>query len=277
MMLQNDKNKGENYMIDLSNENMIHIKSGDIEYLQFRKLLEYKDKIVHCYTLKGNNNDYKEITNNNYEKLYNILGLNFSKFKRIEHQIHSDKVEIVDDLEKIYTDIDGLLTNIDGTSLSLRYADCTPVYLYDPVKNVIGNIHSGWRGTIQKIAPKAVLKMIKEYGSNSEDIICCIGPAIGKCHFEVSEDVKDIFKETFSYLLNEDEFIFLGKIKDGEQKYYIDTNIINRKMLEEVGLKPENIIESNICTVCNKDLIHSYRADKENSGRNTAIIGFVEK
>lgn len=264
-------------MIDLSNENVTHIKKGDIEYLQFKRLLEYKDKISHCYTLRGENNDYKEITDDNYKKLYKELRLDFGKFKRIEHQIHSDKVEVVDDLEKKYTEIDGLLTNIEGVSLSLRYADCTPIYLYDPVKNVIGNVHSGWRGTVQKIAQKAALKMIDKYGSNRKDIICCIGPAIGKCHFEVSEDVKDIFKDTFLYLLDEKEFIFLGKIKEGEQKYYIDTNIINRKMLEEIGLKTENIVESNICTVCNKDLIHSYRADKENSGRNTAIIGFLDK
>ena len=264
-------------MTDLSNENIIHVNKGDVQYIQFRKLLEYKDKISHCYSLKGNDNNYKENNKNCYEKIYKELGLNFEKFKRIEHQIHSDKVEIVDDLDKTYTEVDGLLTNLDGTSLFLRFADCTPVLLYDPVKNVIGNIHSGWRGTVQKIPQKGVLKMIEKYNSNKEDIICCIGPAIGRCHFEVSEDVKDIFKNTFSYLLNENVFIFLGNIKDGEQKYYIDTNIVIRKMLEEIGIRPENIVESNVCTVCNSDLMHSYRAEKENSGRNTAIIGFVEK
>ena len=263
-------------MKDLSNENIVHVKNGDIEYLQFRKLLQYNNKISHCYTLRGNNNDYKEIFEDNYKLLYRNLDLDFNKIKRIEHQIHSDKVEIVDDIDKTYTDIDGLLTNIKGVSLSLRFADCTPIYLYDPKKNIIGNIHSGWRGTTQKIAQKGALKMIKQYGCKKEDIICCIGPAIGKCHFEVSKDVKDIFEETFSYLIKCEDFIFKGKIKEGEQKYFIDTNIINRKLLEEIGIKKENIIESNICTVCNKEYMHSYRADKENSGRNTAIIGLKE-
>ena len=262
-------------MEDLSNSTMIHVKKGDIEYLQFKRLLEYNNKISHCYTLKGNNQDYSDIIESNYYMLYNALGLDFNKFKRIGHQVHSDKVEIVDNLDKEYTDIDGLFTNIKGASLSLRFADCTPILFYDPVKNIIGNVHSGWKGTVQKIGQKAGLKMMKEYGCNKQDIICCIGPAIGKCHFEVSEDVKEMFRETFSNLLNEEEFIFKGNVKDGEQKYFIDTNIINRKLLEDIGIKPENIVESNICTVCNSNLIHSYRADKDKSGRNTAIIGLL--
>ena len=260
-------------MKDLSNENIIHVKNGNIEYIQFRRLLDYKDKISHCYSLKGNGNDYKDIIGDNYKLLCEELELDFNKFKRIEHQVHGCDVEIVDDLNKTYTNIDGLLTDIKGVSLSLRFADCTAIYLYDPVKNAIGNLHSGWKGTVQKIALKGTLKMIEQYGSNPEDIICCLSPNIAKCHFEVSEDVKEIFRETFTDLLNESEFIFKGEVKEGEQKYYIDTNIINIKLLEEAGLKRENIIESKICTVCNSDVMHSYRVDKNNAGRNTAIIG----
>lgn len=260
-------------MVDLSNESMIHVKNGDIEYLQFRRLLQYKDKINHCYSLKGNNNDYKDYMGDNYKLLCKELGLDFSKFKRIEHQVHGNKVDVVKDIDKLYTESDGLITNIESASLSLRFADCTPILLYDPVKNVIGNVHSGWKGTVQKIAINGVRKMVEEYGCNTEDIICCLAPSIGKCHFEVSSDVEEIFKETFSNLLNEDEFIFKGEVKEGIQKYYIDTNIINIKLLEEAGIKKENIVESNICTVCNSNLMHSYRVDKDNAGRNTAIIG----
>ena len=178
-------------------------------------------------------------------------------------------MEGVKEKGEIHTNIDGLVTDKSGISLSLRFADCTPIFLYDKVKNVIGNIHSGWRGTVQKIGQKGVEKMIEEYGSNPKDIIACIGPAIGKCHFEVSEDVKEIFKETFSYLASPEKFIQKGK-KEG--KYFVDTNYINEKLLEEIGLKKENIVQSNICTVCNKYYIHSYRAEKELSGRNTSII-----
>lgn len=232
-------------------------------------MLEYEDKITHCYTLKGNNNNYKEVIGDNYSSLYKALNLNEDGFTKIEHQAHSDIVGCVKEKGEIHTNIDGLVTDKSGISLSLRFADCTPIFLYDPVKNAIGNIHSGWRGTVQKIGQKGVEKMIEEYGCNPKDIIACIGPAIGKCHFEVEEDVKKIFEETFSYLASPKKFIQKGK-KEG--KYFVDTNYINEKLLEEIGLKKENIVQSNICTVCNKDYIHSYRAEKELSGRNTSII-----
>ena len=260
-------------MFDLSNETMIHIKDGDVEYLQFRKLLEYEDKVKHCYTLKTNNKDYKEEKDNNYKELYEKLNLDYEGFTKIEYQAHSDLVEKVENRNEKYNNIDGLLTNQKGISLSLRFADCTPILFYDPVKNVIGNIHSGWKGTVQKIGQKGLLKMINEYGCNVEDIICLIGPCIGMCHFEVGEDVKEIFENTFSYLGNLENIIKKGEIKEDGQKYFVDTTVINRMLLEEIGVPSKNIIESNICTVCNKEYMHSYRADKEKSGRNTAIIG----
>lgn len=260
-------------MLDLSNETMIHIKDGDVEYLQFRKLLEYKDKINHCYTLKTNNKDYKEEKDNNYKELYEKLNLDYEGFTKIEYQAHSDLVEKVENRNEKYNNIDGLLTNQKGISLSLRFADCTPILFYGPIKNVIGNIHSGWKGTVQKIGQKALLKMINEYDCKVENIICLIGPCIGMCHFEVGEDVKEIFENTFSYLGNLENIIKKGEIKEDGQKYFIDTTLINRMLLEEIGVPSCNIIESNICTVCNKDYMHSYRADKEKSGRNTAIIG----
>lgn len=259
--------------MDLSNETMVHVKRGKVEYLQFRKLLEYQDKIEHCYTLKGKNNDYKDVIEDNYSNLYKELNLPYEGFTKIEYQAHSDLVEKVEEKNEFHNNIDGLITNKKGISLSLRFADCTPILLYDPTKNVIGNIHSGWKGTVQKIGQKGALKMIKEYDLKAENIICCIGPCIGLCHFEVGEDVKEIFENTFSYLGNLENIIKKGEKKEDGQKYFIDTTLINRKLLEEIGVLSKNIIESNICTVCNKDYMHSYRADKENAGRNTAIIG----
>lgn len=260
-------------MVDLSNNTMIHVKKGNIEYLQFRKLLEYKDSVQHCYTLKGQNNDYKEVIEDNYINLYKQLDIPYDGFSKIEYQAHSDLVEKVENQNEFHNNIDGLITDKKGISLSLRFADCTPILLYDPIKNVIANIHSGWKGTVQKIGQKGAIKMIKEYDLKPENILCFIGPCIGFCHFEVGEEVKEIFEKTFSYLGNLKDVIKIGEKKEEGQKYFIDTTLINRMILEEIGILPENIIESNICTVCNKDYMHSYRADKEKSGRNTAIIG----
>lgn len=260
-------------MKDLSNENIVHIKDGDIEYLQFRRLLEYKDKIKHCYTTRSDN--YEKDDGKNYKRLYDSLNLEYKKCVKIKEQIHSSFVQVIENEEAKPDKVDGLITNKKGISFSLRFADCTPIYLYDPVKNVIGDIHSGWKGTANKIAEVAVKKMIEEYNSKPEDIICCIGPAIGKCHFEVDEDVKNIFENTFSYMNINDKIIEKGEVKEGKQKYFINTNLINRTMLEEIGLLKQNIIESNICTVCNKDVLHSYRVDREKAGRNTAIMSLI--
>lgn len=262
-------------MLDLSNETMLHVKKGNIEFLQFRKLLEYGEKIAHCYTLKGENNDYKDVLKDNYSNLYQELNLPYDGFTKIEYQAHSDLVEKVEEKNEFHNNIDGLITNKKGISLSLRFADCTPILFYDPTKNVIVNIHSGWKGTTQKIGQKGALKMIEEYNLRPENLICCIGPCIGFCHFEVGEEVKEIFEKTFSYLGDLKDFIKIGEKKEEGQKYFIDTTLINRMLLEEIGVLPENIIESNICTVCYKDQMHSYRAEKEKSGRNTAIIGLI--
>lgn len=265
-------------MKDLSNENVIHVNKNGVEYLQFRKLLQYEDKISHCFTLKdltfGDNSNFYDIKKNvleNYNKITNELNLSSKNIVR-PFQTHTNFVKNVTNEKGIFIeelkDIDGLLTDRKDEVLSLTFADCTPIYLYDEKKNIIGNIHSGWKGTLNKIGKLAVEKMIKDYGSNPEDIICAIGPTIRKCHFEVDEDVKDMFYEAFK----NSNIISLGQIKDGKQKYYIDTVLANINMMRDLGLKDENIIDSKICTVCNSDKMHSYRVDKNLAGRNTAII-----
>ena len=268
--------------MDLSNENILHVKKGDIEYLQFKRLLEF-DNLINCYTLSVNNVDFKrknqEILNLSYEKICKAFYIERKSILR-PSQTHTDCIKNVDnnweeDIKKgVFKEVDGLVTNKKNINLMLSFADCTPILLYDPVNKVISNVHSGWRGTVQKIGPKAVQKMIKDYNSKPEDIIACIGPSISKCHFEVKNDVKDIFGKTFSYLgRNCDIIRKQEKLDNEEQKYNIDTNLINRLMLEEMGLRKNNIVESNICTVCNSSYMHSHRKSKENAGRNIALLG----
>lgn len=272
-------------MINLSNDNIIHKVGKEVEYLQFRRLLEYPE-LVHAYTLKANDFDIagndtieekKENVINNYIKLANELKFSYNHIIR-PYQTHTDIVKCVtNSVSSIsifpieYENVDGLITNKSEVVFSLSYADCIPLFFYEPIKKVIGNIHSGWKGTLNKIGQKAVLKMIQEYDCNPKDIICCIGPSIRKCHFEVKEDVYEMFYEKFLYTGKIDSIIH--KKKDIEDKYYIDTVLINKIILEEVGLKEKNIIDSGLCTVCNARFMHSYRKVGEHAGRNTAIIG----
>ena len=278
--------------MDLSNENVIHVKKNGIEYLQFKKLLEYEDDISHAYSLGIDRNfrtakankekldkDIYDKTIEDYKHLSKQIGLDYINIVK-SNQAHTNEVKIVKskikkdepdfNLEE-YTKTDGLITNKRNIGLSTTNADCILLLFYDPIKKIIANTHSGWRGTLQRISVKTVEKMRKEYGSNPEDIICCICPSIRKCHFEVDKDVKDMFEEEFQDLGKENlENIIEEKIKD--KKWNIDTVLINQIILEKVGLKKENIIDSKICSVCNKDLIHSYRAEKEGYVLNTALI-----
>lgn len=128
-------------------------------------------------------------------------------------------------------------------------------------------------GTLKGIGKVAASKMVDEYGSNPKDIICCLGPHIRKCHFEVGENVAQDFHQKYSYMQEIDQIISYTGIINEEEKYHIDTTKINENLMLEAGLKKENIIDSGICTVCNSNIMHSYRVDKERAGRNTAIIG----
>jgi copper oxidase (laccase) domain-containing protein len=130
----------------------------------------------------------------------------------------------------------------------------------------------GWKGTFKKIGEKTVIHMITNYGCKPEIIFCFICPSIRKCHFEVDEDVKIICEEIFGFTNRINEFIETGNIVNGIQKYNIDTVLINRILLEKIGLKSENIIDSNLCSVCNKDIIHSARVEGKNYVRALAFI-----
>lgn len=271
--------------MDLSNENVIHVKKENIEYLQFRKLLEYKDIINHAYSLGIDRNyrtvysdelkyknamkDYKELCNELKEDYTNIVKPNQSHTKNVQvvnKKINSNHPDV--NLEK-YNDTDGLITNNKNIILATTNADCILLLFFDPVKKVIANSHSGWKGTVQRISTETVKKMIETYGCNPRDIICCICPSIRKCHFEVRNDVYELFYNEFKELKCIEEIIIK---KENEEKWLIDTVKINQIILEEIGLKKENIIDSGICSVCNSSKIHSYRVEKEGYGLNTALI-----
>lgn len=271
--------------MDLSNENIIHVKKDNIEYLQFRKLLEYKDRINHAYSIGIDRNyrtvysddkkyrkainDYKELCNELEENYINIVKPNQSHTKNVQVVNKKIKLEQPDVNLEEYTETDGLITNKRNIMLATTNADCILLLFFDPVKKVIANVHSGWKGTVQRISTETVKKMIEIYKCNPQDIICCICPSIRKCHFEVRRDVYELFYNEFKDLKDIENIITK---KENEDKWLIDTVKINQIILEEIGLKKEDIIDSGICSVCNSSKIHSYRAEKEGYGLNTALI-----
>lgn len=262
----------------LKNKEIVIIQNENVRIMQFRRLLGYSD-LAHAFTIKpldfGSNDTYKKIkeeVDSNYKVVCELLKLDSKNIIR-PYQTHTNNVKEVNEESGIFNenfiDIDGLITNKKSKVLSLAFADCTPIYLFDKNKKVIGNIHSGWQGTVKKISKKAIEFMKEKFGSNPEDIICVIGPTIRKCHFEVKKDVRDIFYNKFNYMKNIDDFI---EYNQETYSYFIDTVEINKNLLLEEGILEENIVDSKVCTCCNSNIIHSYRKEGKKSGRNTALI-----
>ncbi len=276
--------------MDLSNANVIHIQKNGVQYLQFRKLLEYQDIIHHAYSL-GIDKNYRtarankeKLEEEDYQKALTDYGnLCQSIDSKPEHlvktnQAHTDQVQVVK--EKIncdkpdfnlqqYDKTDGLITNQKDIMLATTNADCILLLFFDPIQKVIANTHSGWRGTLQRISVKTIKRMKEEFNCKPENMICCICPSIRKCHFEVEKEVKEGFEKEFQDLENITEIIEETKIN---KKWHIDTVKINQMILQKEGLRPENIIDSGICSVCHSDFIHSYRVEKQGYGLNTALI-----
>jgi hypothetical protein len=167
-------------------------------------------------------------------------------------QTHSDNVELVDNREE-YPNTDGIILSHKGDLGCLRFADCTPIIFYDTKTKIVAISHAGWRGTAQKIGVKTVHKM----GSNPDDIIAIIGPAIGVCCYEVSEDVKNTLLST----VIDPTGLFSGNNVALKQ--------INARQLEEIGVKQIDICP--YCTSCDNDKFYSYRKENGTQNRHYAV------
>ena len=288
-------------------QNYYIVDDGKTQLLKFKKLDEFKDKVELVYSLKTYNNGFKydlkenaveDVRVKKFDKI--AQSLNIDKRKIIlPKQEHTDNIRIIEEKDIIdnkynfdekdsldiidsnlvtnlfykLRDIDGLITNVKGAILATTFADCTPLFFYDPIQNVIANVHSGWVGTTKKIGAKAVDMIVNQMGCNPKNILCFIGPHIRKDHFLVNDDVKEIFENTFPDICKNYNVIEETNLHNEKGKQYrIDTTLINKIMLKEKGILEENIFDCNLCTVCNKDMFHSRRAEGINFEVNTGIM-----
>ncbi len=189
----------------------------------------------------------------------------------VAEQTHSDHIVIIREketkgwqgLEDAIEDCDALITDQKGIILTVLTADCVPVLLYDQEKEVVAAIHAGWKGTEAKIVAKTVEKMMEVFDSDPKDIIAGIAPSIGRCCYEVGEDVaKHFFNEPRSFDVQ-------GK------KYMLDLPLINKKQLLDAGLIEAHIEMSDVCTACEVERFFSYRKEQGCSGRFMSMIGLV--
>ena len=164
-----------------------------------------------------------------------------------------------------YTDIDGLLTDEPDVVLMTQYADCVPLFFVDPVRHVVGTAHAGWRGTAAGMGAVMVERMVSDYGCRREDILAGVGPSIGPCCFEVDEPVREAFATSVA-------FADACTKPMGNGKSFIDLWEINRRTIEEAGVKPEHITVTDLCTRCHPDVLWSHRAT---NGQRGSLLGCI--
>lgn len=256
------------------------IEQQGIGVWQDSELAKY-DNLVHGFSERGHDSNFNLALHTgddsnrviaNRLKWAEALNIELNSIVTME-QVHGVNIEIVGksecgrgvyDYNDAISATDGLITDEIGVALLACFADCVPLYFYDPIKRVIGLSHGGWKGTVGGIAPLTVAKMHDRFGSDYHDIKVAIAPSIGACHYEVDERVISAVKK---YDCAEQ---VLAENTPGHA--YLDLPKLNKLLLMEMGVKEEHIYLSAMCTYCHNDTFFSYRAENGKTGRMAAVI-----
>lgn len=209
-------------------------------------------ELEHYFTTRGITVDEDFEGNRKYLKVDSLIH---------PSQTHSSNVDFAKVGKSDYPNTDALILTNFEQGLYLRFADCTPVILYDKKANIGAIAHAGWRGTVARIVPKTVKKMLEYSTTNITDIYAVIGPAISQCCYQVGQEVIDGVKSSINNttgLITED--------------FYIDLKGINSQQLLEIGVPKENIDICPFCTACRNDLFYSYRKENGTPNRHNAVI-----
>ncbi len=223
------------------------------------------------------NGDRPEAVYENYNRICSAIGVEPESIVHAK-QTHKDKIRIITtedkgkgfNRERDYDDIDALITNESGLTLTILTADCVPVFLVDSVKRAIGLVHSGWRGTVQRIAAKTVRCMQETYGSRPSDIIAVTGPCICCDCYEVGDEVVEKFRNEFGSKVFQQ--ISRSVNEPHGNRIHLDLSEVIKQSLLEAGLKEELITQSGLCTSCNSELLFSHRVTQ---GKRGTLASFL--
>ncbi|MFA9396719.1 MAG: peptidoglycan editing factor PgeF [Clostridiaceae bacterium] len=271
--------------MDITSKTLKLNKKGDVLYFSFpdfdnlnlvkhgfsTRLGGVSTGMYKSMNLSFNQGDKEEDVLENYKRFSNALDIKLEDIV-LTHQTHSANIRIVSEKDKgkgiltprDYDDIDGLITNIKNIALATIHADCVPLFFIDPKLKIIGLAHSGWKGTVNKIGENMISVFKENYGSRPQDILVGIGPSIGPCCFEVGVDVKEEFEQMTPSISE--------CIRPVGEKYHIDLWQVNKKILMNVGVLEENIKTTDVCTMCNKEVLFSHRGSLGKRGSLLAIL-----
>ena len=238
------------------------IHGENVQYIKSNLLSKYDDSISHGITIRGIDFMHNDINSPIFlaskEKMAKEFNISTNDLYFL-NQVHDKNIlEVFEDTTNEIKEYDALVTRVPNKMLMTCFADCVPILLFDTKNKIVASIHSGWKGTVKQIAKNTIECMKEKYNSNPQDIIAVIGPSIGPCCFEVKEDVKKQFVDTFGHNVGVDNKVDLWKA--------------NKFQLLNCGLKEENIECMNLCTCCNNDKFYSYRKGDVEEGRFSVFI-----
>jgi len=168
-------------------------------------------------------------------------------------QIHSSTCIAAEGRSGLIGQGDALVENTPGSVVAIKTADCIPLLLVDERNRAVAAVHAGWRGTVARIAAKALEQMRDRFGTHPHDLHAAIGPGIGQCCYEVGHEVMEQF----------------GRQGRG----YLDLVEENSRQLEQTGVTRDRIYASNLCTMCGIEVFHSFLRARESAGRMYSFAG----
>lgn len=201
----------------------------------------------------------------NHQKIFDVLGYDYSSRFDV-WQVHGTEIICTDSPRpqgSPHKKADGILTDQHNVTLFMRFADCVPILIFDPDNIVLGLVHAGWQGTVNRVVQAAVEKMMFTYGSTPKSLLVGIGPSICADCYEVGQEVYDSFTAAFGD--EGDQFFFTN-----QDRLHLDLCQANSKILRDIGV--EQIAKANICTACHPDEWYSHRGQKGKTGRFGVIM-----
>jgi YfiH family protein len=181
-------------------------------------------------------------------------------------QVHGNEVRAIDAPPSEPLVCDGLATAERSLALVVKTADCVPIIFWDERRNVVAAVHAGWRGALAAVPSRALVCLEESFGSRAESIHVVMGPAIGRCCYEVGGEVVEAFGKRFP---DADELFTTGP----RGRQHLDLIRANARPLLEAGVSPDRIYEAGMCTSCENDRFYSYRKEGKGVGRLMGVIG----
>ena len=213
----------------------------------------------------GTTGDARANVIENRRRMFDVFGLPVESIYD-SWQVHGCEVICADQprsLDSPHQKADSILTDHREITLVMRFADCVPVLLYDPLHSVIGIVHAGWQGTVQRAITAAVRQMQARYGSHPPEILAGIGPSICADHYEIGPEVAAAVQSAFGANTS-------AVMARSNGSLHLDLWKANQIILAESGVR--QVEHTGLCTACHVDEWYSHRAEKGKTGRYGVLL-----